>query len=106
MPSRKPPTPSYRLHKASGRAVVSIDGRDFDLGLHGSDESRAVHDRLIAEWLANGRRIPADDDHDRGTGRGSPHRRLGGAAQPQLVGLLPTAVDRPDRQEAESTPVG
>jgi hypothetical protein len=50
-------TPSYRLHKPSGRAVVTIDGRDYYLGVHGSNESRAEYDRIIAEWLANGRRV-------------------------------------------------
>jgi integrase len=50
-------TPSYRLHKPSGRAVVTIDGRDYYLGVHGSNESWAEYDRIIAEWLANGRRV-------------------------------------------------
>src|SRR3954470_22889225 len=52
-------TPSYRLHKPSGQAVVTLDGRDLYLGQYGSPESRAEYDRLIAEWLANGRRLPA-----------------------------------------------
>jgi integrase len=52
--------PSYRLHRASGQAVVTLDGRDRYLGKHGTDESRARYERLIASWLANGRRLPAD----------------------------------------------
>ena len=59
MPANTSRTPSYRLHKPSGQAVVTIDGRDFYLGRHGSDQSRAEYDRMIAEWLANGRRLPA-----------------------------------------------
>jgi integrase len=51
--------PSYRLHKQSGQAIVTIDGRDRLLGQYGSDASRAAYDRLIAQWLANGRRLPA-----------------------------------------------
>ena len=47
--------PDYRLHKASGRAVVTLAGRDHYLGVHGSRESRAAYDRLIGEWLAGGR---------------------------------------------------
>jgi integrase len=35
-----------------------MDGRDFYLGKFGSPESRAEYDRLLAEWLANGRRLP------------------------------------------------
>ena len=52
-------TPSYRFHKPSGQAVVTLDGRDFYLGRFGSRESRGEYDRLLAEWLANGRRLPA-----------------------------------------------
>jgi integrase len=47
--------PAYRLHKPSGWAVVTINGRDLYLGAHGSAESRNAYDRAIAEWLAAGR---------------------------------------------------
>jgi len=50
-------TPSYRLHKPTGQAVVTLDGRDFYLGRFGSTASRAEYDQLVAEWLANGRRM-------------------------------------------------
>jgi len=53
-------TPSYRLHKPSGQAVVTIDGHDFYLGRWNTPQSRAEYDRLIAEWLSNGRRLPSD----------------------------------------------
>lgn len=43
--------PSYCHHKASGQAVVRIDGRDIYLGRHNTPESRQEYDRLIAEWL-------------------------------------------------------
>ena len=55
-------TPSYRLHKPSGQAVVTLDGRDFYLGRYGTATSRAEYDRLIAEWLQNGRVLPAAAD--------------------------------------------
>jgi integrase len=45
--------PSYRLHKPSGQAVVTIRGKDRYLGQYGSGPSRAEYDRLIAEYLAN-----------------------------------------------------
>src|SRR5690242_11069421 len=51
-------TPSYRLHKPTRQAVVTLNGRDFYLGRHGSPESRAEYDRLIAEWLSHGRCLP------------------------------------------------
>jgi integrase len=47
--------PSYRLHKPSGQAVVTINGQDVYLGKHGSAESRLEYDRILAEWLTNGR---------------------------------------------------
>lgn len=61
MPSKNS-TPSYRLHKPTGQAVVRLNGRDFYLGRHGTPESRAEYDRLISEWLSSGRRfLPPGD---------------------------------------------
>ncbi|NRA97359.1 MAG: hypothetical protein HRU14_14250, partial [Planctomycetes bacterium] len=48
-------TPSYRRHAPSGQAVVTLNGRDFYLGPHGSQASKAEYDRLLGEWLTNGR---------------------------------------------------
>lgn len=59
MSARTLRTPSYRFHKPSGQAVVTLDGRDFYLGKFDSQESRSEYDRLIAEWLSNGRCLPA-----------------------------------------------
>ncbi len=56
---RRPSQPAYRLHKSSGQAVVTLGGKDVYLGKHDTPESRAEYDRRIAEWLANGRRLPA-----------------------------------------------
>ncbi|MCE9552866.1 MAG: site-specific integrase [Planctomycetes bacterium] len=53
-------TPSYRRHKASGQAVVTIEGKDFYLGLYGSKISHIEFDRIVGEWLAAGRRLPND----------------------------------------------
>jgi integrase len=46
--------PSYRHHKPSGQAVVTLNGRDLYLGKHGSSESRAEYQRLVGEWLTRG----------------------------------------------------
>lgn len=57
--------PSYRLHRPSQQGVVTLSGRDFYLGPYGTASSRAEYDRLIAEWLANGRRLPViADQHE------------------------------------------
>lgn len=57
MTHRAARTPSYRLHRPSGQAVVTLSGRDLYLGEHGTRESRARYDREVAAWLANGRRL-------------------------------------------------
>ena len=57
MPNRRK-TPSYRHHKPSGRAVVTLNGHDHYLGLYDSPESKALYDRLIGEWLISGRKLP------------------------------------------------
>ena len=51
-------TPAYRHHRPSGRAVVTFDGRDHYLGPWNSKASKLEYDRLVSEWLANGRHMP------------------------------------------------
>jgi integrase len=41
-----------------------LDGKTFYLGTHGSEASRALYNRLLAEWLANGRRLPVERRDD------------------------------------------
>ena len=60
MPRLKNSTPKYRLHKVTGQAVVTLDGRDFYLGPHDSRPSRREYERLVGEWLQNGRSLPSD----------------------------------------------
>ena len=50
--------PNYRLHKSTGQAFVELGGRRFYLGKHGSKSSREEYERRIAEYLANGRKLP------------------------------------------------
>ena len=44
--------PSYRLHKASGQAVVVIRGDSHYLGQFDTPESRELYERLICEYKA------------------------------------------------------
>jgi integrase len=55
MPRLTQAIPKYRLHRQSGQAIVTIHGRDHLLGPHKSTASKVLYDRIIAEWLANGR---------------------------------------------------
>jgi integrase len=56
--------PSYRLHKSSGQAVVTLTDpsggrRDVLLGAYNSPESRAEYIRVLGEWEAHGRSHPS-----------------------------------------------
>lgn len=64
MPRLVRSTPKYRKHRASGQAVVSLNGQDVYLGPHGTQSSRAEYDRLVGEWLARGRRSAAGGGGD------------------------------------------
>jgi integrase len=55
MATKRPP--SYRLHKPSGQAVVTIDGKDRYLGRHGTRASRTEYRRLIEQWHEDRRRL-------------------------------------------------
>jgi integrase len=61
---RTPRVPSLRRHKPSSQAVVTLGGKDHYLGRWPSGlrkpppDVRAAYDRLVAEWMANGRRLP------------------------------------------------
>ena len=53
--------PSYRRHRPTGQAVVTLCGRDIYLGKWGTKPSRREYDRLVQEWLAGGRSLPPDE---------------------------------------------
>jgi integrase len=58
MSNHTPKVPSYRLHRPSGQAVVTLSGSDHYLGEHGTAESRERYNELLSRWLVNGRRMP------------------------------------------------
>jgi integrase len=54
--------PSYRFHRQSGQAIVTLrdelgNRQDVLLGTHNTKASRAKYAKVLAEWEANGRRI-------------------------------------------------
>jgi integrase len=55
MPRLNHSVPKYQRHRASGQAVVSIQGKDFYLGRYGSQASKLEYDRRLGEWMAAGR---------------------------------------------------
>jgi hypothetical protein len=55
--------PSYRRHKSSGQAIVTLTDlngqrRDVYLGAYGTAQSRKEYARVISEWEAAGRCLP------------------------------------------------
>jgi integrase len=62
--SRPRGIPSYRRHKTSGQAVVTLadpngQRRDVYLGAYGTAQSRKEYARIISEWEVAGRCLPA-----------------------------------------------
>lgn len=47
-------TPSMRKH-CSGQARVTLNGKDYLLGIYGSRDAKQRYHRLLAEWEASGR---------------------------------------------------
>ena len=58
MPRLKTAVPKLCRHSDGKNAIVRLDGQVIYLGHYGSDSARERYDRLIAQWLAGGRRIP------------------------------------------------
>ena len=54
--------PKYCRHRPSGRAYVRIEGKMYYLGKYGSEASKREYDRIIAEFVANGRQAFKDPD--------------------------------------------
>jgi hypothetical protein len=50
--------PSYRHHRPSGQAVVTLGGHDIYLGKWQSSKSRQEYRRLVAEWLVSDGHVP------------------------------------------------
>jgi integrase len=50
--------PRYRKHKASGRAIVTIEGKDIALGRWNFRSSRIEYNQVISEYFAAGRHLP------------------------------------------------
>jgi integrase len=58
MPKLTRKIPQLSRH-VSGHAFVKIDGQQIWLGRYGEPTTQEAYDRLVAGWLANGRRLPA-----------------------------------------------
>jgi hypothetical protein len=67
--------PKYRLHTGSGQALVVLNSRRHYLGAHGTPESKQRDERLVAEWLMNGRQSPI---LEYGLANSTPKRRIKG----------------------------
>ena len=50
--------PGYLKHKATGQAIVVLQGKTVYLGRYKSKASREAYEKIIAEYLANGKKLP------------------------------------------------
>ena len=76
-----------------GRARLRIDGRTFWLGRFGSPEARQLEDRVIAAWLAGGRRMPPDFELGEHAAPAGPTAVPGPAAAPDPTAEIVAAAD-------------
>ena len=98
MPAR-PRVPTYRLHKTSGRAVVTLNGRDVFLGKFGTPESRRVYRARLVAWFS-GREGDLDADSRRRLGT-NPLRILD-SKNPAMRALIEEAPRLLDHLDGES----
>lgn len=63
MPRLRHRPPSYRHHKPSGQAVVTLSGREIYLGRYGSPESHSRYSSLLSEWRPGGNEGSSPDSH-------------------------------------------
>lgn len=54
--------PRLTKHRATGQAVVRLNGKDHYLGKYGSAAAKRKYNQLISEWLAGGRQLPVAND--------------------------------------------
>ena len=87
MPRPKAKAPALRYH-ISGKSVVTLNGRDFYLGMHDRPETLAKYAVLIKHYQENGLMLPDDFDID----------AMGGDVQSILQTNLAAT---PSNQEAE-----
>jgi integrase len=102
---KKNAIPVVRVHK--GQARLRLDGRVFYFGRLGSPEAVAKADRVIAAWLANGRRLPDDLADTAPQEHATPaekSQRRAATATPQAVTLPAVAV--PPEPEGTGLTVG
>jgi integrase len=99
--SRNLHIPKHCHHKASGRGVVRLNGRDHYTGVWGSSAADTEYKRLVAEWLAN-HCIPVPPS-------GAPESTTGGGRMRITVADLILAFSRHVQnyyRRADGTPTG
>jgi len=64
MATRRSRTPGHCRHKAKNLGYVRLSGRIFYTGRWGTEEAERQYERLLAEWLRNGR-VLTDADSER-----------------------------------------
>lgn len=58
-----PKVPKYCHHKATDQAYIFLNGKRFYLGKYGSEDSHKKFDKILSEWIAQGRRLAEGSRH-------------------------------------------
>jgi hypothetical protein len=90
-------TPSLRLHRASGQAVVTVRGRDFYCGKFGSPEAGQAYSRVLASIRAHGAEVV---QHHGVPSEGSKARRPTSPSSLTVAELLLAYVEDAERAYA------
>jgi integrase len=95
--NRRNSLPQMRLHEKTGHARVRMGGKTFWLGRYGSPEAQTTFDRLLVEYLANGRQAPRPIDR-----KGQPVPVI--SPSPDLVEPAAPPVQQPIASPAAASP--
>jgi hypothetical protein len=55
---KNPSDPALSFHTGSGQGVVRLNGRDIYCGKYGTPECGAKYHLKLADWVANGQKVP------------------------------------------------
>ena len=64
---KKKRSPALRRHRRSGNAYARLDGRQVWFGPYDDAKTHEQFARTLAEWMANGRRLPPQGEREERT---------------------------------------
>jgi hypothetical protein len=89
-------TPTLQRHRRTGHGYARLDGRQVWFGPYDDPEIHRRFARALAEWIANGRRLPAPD--------AAKDLRVAVLAPTQVRGILPVTGTPRQAMETAARP--